>query len=349
MYIQDLFESTSLTDRPVVNSPAFRAWFRNSKVVDSSGNPLPVYHGTARPDRVGTQFRKARATAGPMAYFTDDPTVASGYATGKSDTSIDDDDAMNYTNWFKVAVKGVRNPVSLDYAWRWGIPEDEKQRMRELAPRVTREDNGQIMLGDQTVTGGIGNYDQAIREARGNVLMALIDGWLQGGVLFGDEQDFLTVLKLAGMTTPVIYDHPNASYPAVYAVYMSIQNPLVSTQVPTGVLEALRKVSVRQKSVSLDSMTYAWNKNHTDGRQWFRDLLDDIERTGGRNSWTVVPDWVTKVLKAFGYDGIHDIGGKNGGDVTHSVWIPFEENQVKSAISNTKFNPAKKNIHESSR
>lgn len=347
MNIQDLFESTSLTDRPVVNSPAFRAWFRNSKVVDSSGNPLPVYHGTARPDRVGTQFRKARATAGPMAYFTDDPTIASGYATGKADTSLDDD-SMDYTNWFKVSIKGSRNPVPLDRAWLY-LPQDEKQRLRELAPRVTRDDDEEIVLGDETNTRGIGNYDHAIKEARGNVLMALIDGWLQGGVLFGSEQDFLTVLKLAGMTTPIIYDHPNASYPAVYAVYMSIQNPLVSTQVPTSVVEALRKVSVRQKSVSLDSMTYAWNKNHTDGRQWFRDLLDDIERTGGKNSWTVVPDWVTKVLITFGYDGIHDIGGKNSGDNTHSVWIPFEENQVKSAISNTKFNPAKKNIHESNR
>ena len=75
MIIGELFLEAVSTD-----TPAFRNWFAGSKVVDAAGNPLPVYHGTARPDRVGTRFRKARATAGPMAYFTSDPEIGSNYA-----------------------------------------------------------------------------------------------------------------------------------------------------------------------------------------------------------------------------------------------------------------------------
>ena len=41
------------------DTPAFREWFGNSKVVDESGKPLVVYHGTSgdfdvfRPSRMG--------------------------------------------------------------------------------------------------------------------------------------------------------------------------------------------------------------------------------------------------------------------------------------------------------
>ncbi|MBU2249937.1 MAG: hypothetical protein KKD77_24540 [Gammaproteobacteria bacterium] len=64
-----------------------------------------------------------------------------------------------------------------------------------------------------------------------------------------------------------------------------------------------------------------------------RALIDDKE-ANTRHAWTSIPDWVTKVLKEKGYDGIKDTGGKYGG-TKHSVWIPFDDKQVKSAISNT--------------
>lgn len=55
-----------------VNSPAFKAWFGDSKVVDENGNPLVVYHGTTHDFN---EFKKDRSNIenyyGRVYYFTD--------------------------------------------------------------------------------------------------------------------------------------------------------------------------------------------------------------------------------------------------------------------------------------
>ena len=53
-----------------INSPEFKKWFGNSKVVDENGKPLVVYHGT--PNAVFDEFRTP-------AYFTTDKKYAEGY------------------------------------------------------------------------------------------------------------------------------------------------------------------------------------------------------------------------------------------------------------------------------
>ena len=55
----------------------------------------------------------------------------------------------------------------------------------------------------------------------------------------------------------------------------------------------------------------------------------DID-AGTSHAWTSIPDFVTAYLKENGYDGIKDTGGKGGGE-SHTVWIPFSSEQVKSA------------------
>lgn len=60
----------------------FRAWFRDSKVVDSSGRPLVVYHGTDQEfsgfskDCIGDNFRADERGF----FFISDPKQASNYA-----------------------------------------------------------------------------------------------------------------------------------------------------------------------------------------------------------------------------------------------------------------------------
>lgn len=85
--IRDMFEGATgaaraLLESNILDDPNFRSWFGNSKVVDSSGNPLRVYHGTAsdfdafdltRSGEYGEDF-------GPAAFFASRPDVASGYA-----------------------------------------------------------------------------------------------------------------------------------------------------------------------------------------------------------------------------------------------------------------------------
>lgn len=336
----ELLEKKHLT----TDSPEFKNWFSGSKVVDQNGIPLPVYHGTGRPDRVGKQFRKNRATAGPMAYFTDSPRIASNYALSKPDTSRTDDSGK-YQDWFLVKVPGYRKEISIDRMWYILSPE-EKNKIATLAPKIAKSEESEQIILDDTNNNGLGAFQQHLKDARGNVLMALVDEWLLSGNLFVDE--FVKVLKLAGFNRPIRIFDPNSTIPFVYKVYLSIKNPLISTNIPKRVLDALSTVANKQKSKNISDFNMnMWVKKTQNAKEWFRDLLDDIEITGGKNSWTVIPDWVTKTLESFGYDGIHDIGGKNIQSYDHSVWIPFYETQVKSAISNYGYDPTKKNIHES--
>ena len=95
-----------------------------------------------------------------MAYFTDDPEIASNYASDKADTSIGDE-YETYASWFKV--KLGRTEVGIDQAWYF-LPQAEEQRIASLAPRVLHDDEGNIILGGPEITGGIGGIEQAIRE-----------------------------------------------------------------------------------------------------------------------------------------------------------------------------------------
>lgn len=65
MKIKELFENG------VMISPQFKSWFGNSIVVDGSGNPIPMYHGTAGDISQFTGF---------VNWFASSPKFASEYA-----------------------------------------------------------------------------------------------------------------------------------------------------------------------------------------------------------------------------------------------------------------------------
>lgn len=68
----------------VTDTPAFKRWFGDSKVVDADGKPLVVYHGTAADFDAFDPSRTGEASDmgfyGPGSYFTSDPAAASRYA-----------------------------------------------------------------------------------------------------------------------------------------------------------------------------------------------------------------------------------------------------------------------------
>lgn len=68
---------------PVTDSPQFKAWFGNSKVVDDEGNPLPVYHGALRSfNRFDINKAHKDTFFGPGFYFSGSPAdVARNYST----------------------------------------------------------------------------------------------------------------------------------------------------------------------------------------------------------------------------------------------------------------------------
>jgi hypothetical protein len=62
------------------NTPAFKKWFGDSKVVDDNGDPLVVYHGTGSADI--KKFKEL--SANNVFFFTDNTRVADGYAIDRS-------------------------------------------------------------------------------------------------------------------------------------------------------------------------------------------------------------------------------------------------------------------------
>jgi hypothetical protein len=339
---------TAAPDLPKTDTPEFKAWFRNSKVVDENGKPKIVYHGAIRSDRVVARgrFDKKRATSGPMAFFTDDHEIASRYAESKPDTSFERPD--HYKHWFKFKPKGMRSSVDIMQAWHFLTPE-QRQTISAKLPHVvnyTAEgeemDSGDYRLGDQTEWGlsGKDHWDWTIRqENRGNVLGAAVDIWLNGGTLINSEEEFMTILRLGGMPMEnVTFDSPHATYPGVVPVYLSIQNPLDAGSIPQDVIDALGKASRRTRKRSRDFGLDIWHKEMRDPRSWFEEMAKDVAEGKNTHAWTSIPDWVTNALKSLGYDGIKDKGGKMGGQ-SHTVWIPFEETQVKSPFNRGTFDP----------
>ncbi len=67
----------------ITQTPAFRKWFGGSKVVDTEGKPLVVYHGTDKDFETFEQRSSYSADVGY--YFTPDTEYASGYATAFRD------------------------------------------------------------------------------------------------------------------------------------------------------------------------------------------------------------------------------------------------------------------------
>ncbi len=94
------------------SNQAFRAWFGNSKVVDQNGAPQRVFHGTGRNF---DKFSPGKTWGGhrqPAMFFTDDPSIASGY-TDRNPTTWDDNGLPVGGNIVPVYLS-LQNPLELD-------------------------------------------------------------------------------------------------------------------------------------------------------------------------------------------------------------------------------------------
>lgn len=327
------------------STPEFKQWSNDAPFIDSetakthdfkTGEKVALesYHGTARADRVGTKFSKKRATSGPMAFFTSSPELASGYAQGKQDTSLAYEDG-DYANWFKYKPKGARSFVNISRAW-YSLPSEVKSEISKRMPDIRTTDEGEIIYEEGG--GDIGAYEWNLKQTQtswnrmGNPLQASVETWLTSGALFGEEQEFMKVLKLAGFPMKdVNYDSPKETFPFVYKTYIQMQNPLVTNDVPQYVVDALNNAAKRDRSRAQRGGADAWDKNTRTIKEW----VAAFNETGDNSYvWTSIPDKVTQVFKDLGFDGIVDWSGKGGGHLVAPVYIPFEENQVKSAIGN---------------
>lgn len=296
---------------------------------DEQGRIKPFYHGTARADRVGNYFNPDRATSGPMAYFTDSEKIAGNYSRDKTDTSIAyDSDYDSYETQFRVNDK----PIT-DY-W-YALSPIEKRSLTQKIQQVTLDDEDNIVL-DPDNKYGIGNFnDYELHNAKGNALQVLVDGWLGGGTLFGEEKRFTDVLNIIGIKN-VEYKDPDYREEKVYKVYLNITNPFNTDNLDNEFISDLEDyISSADMSIydKENAQADMWDKNSIDIYDWIERLKDDLSNAT-THAWTSIPDVVTDFLKEYGgYNGIIDKGGKNGGDI-HTVAIPFYSNQIKN-IDNT--------------
>ena len=294
---------------------------------DEDGKIKPFYHGTARADRVGYVFDPKRATSGPMAYFTDDPDIATNYSRDKADTSLAyDSDYDSYETQFQVNGK----PVT-EY-WNT-LTAAEKKAMTEKIKQVTLDDNDNIVLepGNQIGIGSFSDYE--LHRAKGNALSVLVDMWLGDGNLWNEESRFLDVLKAVGIDQAQ-YNDPNYREEKVYQAYLNITNPYNTGKLDQSFIDDLQSYVDDADMSRYDTdnaQADMWDKNGIPIEDWLERLQDDLDN-GTTHAWTTVPDVVTDFLKDSGYDGIVDHGGKNGGD-QHTVAIPFYSNQIKEVTN----------------
>lgn len=301
-----------------------------TKVADKEGKPLRVYHGTGRGDRFVQGIKAGRATSGPMPYFTESPEIASNYAKGKADTSLDSDE-MHYGNWFQYKPKGARAPQPIQRMW-WDLTPEQRSDFNQKMRDIGMDDDGNVL--DLGKNDGLSpsSFDWELKQKRGNGLEAAIELWLTSGAIFNDEHKFMTVLKLAGINTKQVDYVPQYADAAqtVVPVYLAIKNPLDTENLPEGFVTKV-EAAVRSTRGNRQLGSDAWDKNtRFTPKEWVKQLREEIAEGGSQHVWTSIPDQITKAIASMGYDGIKDVGGKNTGE-GHTVWIPFRREQVVSA------------------
>ena len=295
-----------------------------------NGYTIKAFHGTSRADRVGNVFLPERATSGPMAFFTDNREIAERYSRDKADTSLAyDEEYSDYYTQFRVTRNG--KSLSIGDLWKY-LPMAERTKIKNAAPHIRFDEDYDKVIYDPAAQHGNGAYDAyELNRNKGNVLNTLVSTWLESGDLYNREADFLDVLRLVGLND-VEYRDPDARHEKVYETYLKIRNPFDASNVEQtfydGLSAWLKSTDISEyerESAGADT----WDKNSVEPEQFLERVASDIE-AGTSHAWTSIPDYVTAYLKELGYDGIKDTGGKGGGE-SHTVWIPFSSEQVKSA------------------
>lgn len=296
-------------------------YFKDSKVRDEDGNLKVMYHGTKRADRVGNLFDPNKATSGPMAYFTDSKDIAKNYSENKQDTSLSREYDTEY-DLFKV------NGKDLDTYWN-SLSNKKQQEIAKKANNVGFDDDFEtIVYGEKASENSFGDqYEWRLKnEYKGNALKTLYSIWIEDGNLMdSDISKFKEILELSGVEN-VDYLDPYKTDSKVYEVFINVTKPFDTSNIGDDILNQFKEASKIAK-IGEQYSADLWDKSNISPEDWIKRLENDIKE-GTTHAWTVIPDWVTNVLKNNGYDGIKDTGGKLGG-AEHEVIIPFYSEQIK--------------------
>ena len=308
-----------------------------------AGYTVEAYHGTSRGDRVGNVFLPERATSGPMAFFTDNREIAKNYAKDKADTSLAyDSDYDTYESQFRFHNKSRSIDGKLHNAWGY-VPLEDRAAIRRKAGQLRFDWDGEddrALILDERNKEGTGGFQYHLKWARNNPILALEEEWLNSGNLFNEEERFLDVIKMVGITDAlkrvgleVEYKDPNYREEKVYDTFLKIEKPFDATKkVTEAFVKRFENWYAKQNHAKYErdsSNADMWDKTNVSAELFAERMRYDIEN-GTTHAWTSIPDSMTDYLKHLKYDGIKDTGGKYTGE-QHTVWIPFSSEQIKSA------------------
>ena len=296
---------------PQVGTEAFNSWFKNSKVVDDNRKPLVVYRGDYRADKLDNQFKVVEYDEGGSGgiYFTSDPEVASGYSQGKQFVPEGAYDLRKYT---EVVLNGKK--VSLLDGERRLTTKDKKRIEKLVLSYGENEDTGEPDFSGADPYFGKQTWEDHLRRNGGKYLNTMYDIFIQSGTMT-EVEDYFDVLSRIDGVGKIIYDDPFVARSGVSPVYLSLQNPIVTTADNSELISKLTK-KIGENDTTLQG-------------------LKDYQNNNNPYALALITPEFRDAVKELGYDGIVDVGGALTGTEQHSVYIAFDSPQIKSAIGNS--------------
>ena len=333
------------------DTPEFKWWFGNSKVVDQDGKPLVVYSGHSNTALYGN-YDPRKSTAGGF-YATENPDISTGYALGKFGTY------ESWENGSQYRIKG-KNGKYNKKLWQITLTDKQKAILDKIADEQNELGENRFSIKEMK-RWAIDNkdYEPLARRilARGVYdLQTIFDynEWMGYNIAYPSqptEANEPLFLRQRKNDTEEIMDRLGIDWnaydwaqPGIFPLYLRIQKPLdADLPFPEDLLNDIKKAARYERYVPETSNFGGrnWTKEYP-LREWIRDIED------GSEGWTTqIPAKALPILKRHGYDGIKERGSKGLPDPTKRQvnWIAFEPEQIKSAIANKgTFDPFNKDM-----
>jgi hypothetical protein len=190
--LKDLLNETlSLENKQQHSTPQFKNWFKHSKVVDKSGNPLRVYHGS--PKFSGDSFNKSADKlnrTGNFAgfYFSADNDEASNYAGNRDD----DGDIYHKEGSSVIPVYlSIQNPYDLGF--HGYDPKSVTDKMLDVYTKELQASNSHMDPNNSWFSGKIkqfkttGKINSAALNYDGDAVQRVIIAGEYDGVIDGEH------------------------------------------------------------------------------------------------------------------------------------------------------------------
>lgn len=317
------------------DTPEFKAWFGDSKVVDDQGKPLVVYSGHHNLELYGDQYDPKKGTAGGF-YASEDANIASNYSLGKMGVKEYYENGDQYRFKQKNGKWGKK-------IWQIELSAEQQKIARSFIQDVGYDlekywqDHQRYDKDARTalIRGGLRDLQSIWRFLEGmgeNIAYASPDDPANPLPYFmrQNKNTFEELLDQLGIE----WQSYNWSNPGVFPLYLSIQNPLDAEKpFPADLLSALKKKAAHERKQGTDNDQ--WTSNMT-----LKEWVGKIE--SGDEYWTTqIPKSAMPILKEFGYDGIKELGLKNETDRSKRQinWIAFDPGQIKSVFNRGTFDP----------